>query len=332
MTIEENVPLAPLTSFKIGGPARFFVPVETTEELQKALSFAKERGLAVLILGGGSNVLIDDAGWGGLVIKIEITGIERDGQALIAGAGESWDALVARAVGEGLWGLENLSGIPGSVGGAVVGGIGAYGAAVGQHLVWVEALDLDGTIQRMTNTECAFGYRSSFFKNEAGRYIVLRAAFELSTTPAPELSYKDLAGRFREGIPSLAAIREAVLAIRSGKFPDLAVEGTAGSFFKNPIVSAKEAEALTRRYPAMPVFSMPETDGIKVPLAWLLDHVLALKGTCVGGARLFERQPLVIAATAGASAADVRTLAQMVEKKVKEEFNILIEREVHVVE
>ncbi len=336
MTIEENIPLAPYTTFGIGGPARFFIRVQHVAELQEALSFAAQKHLRIFILGGGSNVVIDDAGFDGLVIKIEIQGIETLQEAedvfVVAGAGDSWDALVAHAVAEGLWGMENLSGIPGTVGGAVAGNIGAYGQALSQTLAWVEVLDSTGEIKKFTNTECAFGYRESFFSTHAGGYTIVRAAFRLSQAPMPDLSYKDLRERFLDvQVPSIVAIRDAVLEIRRGKFPDLDVEGTAGSFFKNPIVTQAAAAALCAQYPQMPTFAMPETAGVKVPLAWLLDHVLNLKGFTVGGARLFEKQPLVIAAKKGTASGDVLALAAVVMQKVQESFSISIEPEVKII-
>jgi len=337
MTIEKNVPLAPYTTFGIGGPALFLICVKNVEELKEALSFAAQKQLRVLVLGGGSNVVIEDSGFNGLVIKIEIKGIEIEqsagGAVVTAGAGEGWDALVERTTQEGLWGIENLSGIPGTVGGAVVGNIGAYGQALSQKLEWVDALDRHtGIVQQFTNAECDFGYRESVFSKHADRYVVVRAAFLLTLMPTPELSYKDLAERFKdEKNPALFAIREAVLAIRHGKFPDLSVEGTAGSFFKNPIVTKEAADALVAQYPGLPVFAMPETSGVKIPLAWLLDRVLNLKGFSVGGARLFEKQPLVVAAKKGTTSDEVIKLASVVTEKVKEKFSISIEPEVKII-
>ena len=192
MNIEKNVPLAPYTTFGIGGPALFLICVKNVEELKEALSFAAQKQLRVLVLGGGSNVVIEDSGFDGLVIKIEIKGIEIEqsagGAVVTAGAGESWDALVERTAQEGLWGMENLSGIPGTVGGAVAGNIGAYGQALSQTVAWVDALDVHTKeIKRFTNTECMFGYRESFFSIHSGSYSILRAAFTLTKTPKPEL-------------------------------------------------------------------------------------------------------------------------------------------------
>ncbi|MDE1925252.1 MAG: UDP-N-acetylmuramate dehydrogenase [Patescibacteria group bacterium] len=348
MKVEENIPLAPYTTFHIGGPARYFTHIQTVEELREALAFAKKKELRVFVLGGGSNILIDDAGFDGLVLKIELGGVEikKEGEhaVVVAGAGEHWDALVERAVTEGLWGVENLSGIPGLVGGAVVQNIGAYGQALSESLEWIEALDThSGEVVRFSNKECAFDYRDSFFKHDAGRHAVLRAALKLSTEPKPNLSYQDLKTRFTlsrvEGFAdaslNLGAIREAVLDIRRGKFPDLSVEGTAGSFFKNPILSKVEAKKLQERYPELPLFDMPETSGVKVPLAWFLDArhgVFNIQTMRVGGARLFEKQPLVIVAQKKSSSAGVQRLAHEVQKQIKEKIGIDIEPEVRILQ
>jgi len=335
MRIEENIALAPHTTFFIGGRARFFVHAKTVDDVRDTCAFARDKNIPVLVLGGGSNMLVGDAGFDGIVIKIELDGIVQDGDTLVAGAGESWDRVVAYAVEKKLWGLENLSGIPGSVGGAVVQGIGAYGAAVGQTLSWVEVFDRDnGEIKKMSNSECRFGYRDSFFKHDNEKHIILRAAFTLSLSAAATISYKDLAAKFSDSSAEeidIQAVRTAVLDIRKGKFPDLSAEGTAGSFFKNPIMSAADASALKQAYPDMPLFAMPETDGVKVPLAWLLDHALGLHGARVGGARLFEKQILVIAADRETSSIDVVTLARDVQKKVFDELKIKIEPEVKII-
>ncbi|MDO8548130.1 MAG: UDP-N-acetylmuramate dehydrogenase [bacterium] len=336
MIIKENISLAPLTTFHIGGPARYFVAVKNLDELKESLAFAKAKKIRVLVLGGGSNVLIPDKGFDGLVIKIEIGGVELQKNSqktlLIAGAGESWDVLVQKSVAENLWGIENLSGIPGTAGGAVAGNIGAYGQALSQTLLWTEVFDtVSGEIKKINNAECAFDYRDSFFKHDEGQYVILRVAFTLSTTPAPELSYTDLRERFSGVSTDIMPIREAILTIREGKFPDIRFEGTAGSFFKNPIVSKAEAGALKERYPGISVFEMPETSGIKIPLAWLLDKILNLRGLTIGRARLFEKQPLVIVAEKNCTAGDVQKLSEEVEKQVKEKIGITIEREVQII-
>ncbi|HVV15512.1 MAG TPA: UDP-N-acetylmuramate dehydrogenase [Candidatus Paceibacterota bacterium] len=332
MDIRENVSLAPLTTFKIGGPARYLALARTVEDVRKALAFAKEKERKIFILGGGSNVLFDDAGFDGLVVQVAIEGVERDRTAFIVGAGENWDALVGQAVESKLWGIENLSGIPGTVGGAVVQNIGAYGAALSQTFQWAEVFDTtDARVKRISKEEYASGYRESIFKHHEGRYAILRAAFALSDAPSPNISYKDLAQRFAGREPALPAIRSAVLKIRAAKFPDISKEGTAGSFFKNPLLPREDALKLQAHHPGMPLFDLPESKEVKVPLAWLLDHALNLRGYRMGTARLFERQPLVIVADRGATAEDVRTLAEFVQEKIRRSFKIEIEPEVRIV-
>ncbi len=327
MNIQENAPLSALTTFGLGGAARFLIEAQQVSELLQALTFAKEKNLKTLVLGGGSNLLVGANGFDGLVIKIDIGGIVREGELLVAGAGESWDALVARAVEEGLWGIENLSGIPGTVGAAPVQNIGAYGAEVKDTLAWVEAFDTQsGTLVRLKNSECNFGYRTSRFKQETGRFVIVRAAFQLQKDGTPNASYKDLADAVRL---NLTEVRDKVLAIRAGKFPDLQKEGTAGSFFLNPVVSAEKAAELIARYPQLPHF--PAEGGIKVSLAWLLDKVLHIKGMSVGGARLFENQPLVVVAAHGSTSEEVRELVQKVSALAKKELGITLEPEVKII-
>ncbi len=334
--MEENVVLAPLTTFHIGGPARFLVRAHTLQDVAGAHAFARERRAPMLILGGGSNLLMPDRGFEGVVLKIESRGIAQSpagqGQAFItAAAGEAWDDVVAHAIAHGLWGIENLSGIPGTLGGAVVQNIGAYGQAICETLAWVEVFDAKtGTLKRLSSLECGFDYRDSIFKRTLGRYVVVRAALRLARVSAPELAYQGLAEAL-SGTPTLDGIRSAVLSIRARKFPDLAREGSAGSFFKNLILPSQDARLLKNRYPAMPLFSMPETEGTKVPLAWLLDHVLGLNGFSLGPVRLFESQPLVVVARRGAAAADVIALASAVRVRMRESLGIAVEPEVHII-
>ncbi len=333
MELEEHVPLAPLTTFYIGGDARFLVRARSVEDIIEALVYAKKNNLRVLILGGGSNVLIDDNGFDGLVIQNQIQGIdtkkEEESVVLTAGAGESWDALVAFAVERGLWGIENLSGIPGTVGAAPIQNIGAYGTELKDTLLWVDAIEREtGKTVRLMNSECCFGYRSSIFKSHPERYVVTRAAIHIQERGVANISYKDLAVVFGDSAPTLPATRQAVLDIRARKFPNLEVEGTAGSFFLNPVVSLEKGQDLARQFPDLPQYSAD--GGFKLSLAWLLDHVLALKGTHIGGARLYENQPLVIVAARGTSSSDVRALAQEVQRQVKEKVGIEIEPEVKI--
>jgi UDP-N-acetylmuramate dehydrogenase len=338
--MQENVSLAKFTTFKLGGRARFFVAIHSVQELEEALVFAEAHNLQTLILGGGSNLLVQDAGFDGLVIKIELRGIEvadtgADMVEVAAAAGEGWDELVAYTTARGLWGLENLSGIPGTVGAAPVQNIGAYGADIAQTCVRVDVYDTqEKKLATLSTKQCGFGYRDSIFKQAilAGtqRYIIVRVVFALSKNAAPNIVYKDLAEAFAENTPTKPdTVRTAVLSIRAGKFPDLAQEGTAGSFFMNPIISPRAAETLHTTYPDMPQY--PAVGGTKVSLAWILDHVLAAKGMSVGGARLYEKQPLVVATNSTATAQDVIELQEKIVALVKEKVGIDVEIEVRII-
>lgn len=349
MKLFTDVSLAKFTSFKIGGSADYFFRAQSVEELKEALAFARERALPFFILGGGTNMLLSDDGFRGVVIKIEIkrhpmfeahpassAGRRRgDNIRVIVGAGENWDAFVAETVACGLWGLENLSGIPGTVGGAPVQNIGAYGSEVKDTILWVEVLDTrTGEVKQFSNAECAFAYRDSVFKKLEGKHFVITCvAFCLRSDGAPNLKYKDLAEYFSgSGSVSLAEIRRAVLEIRSRKFPDLNTHGTAGSFFKNPIVSREKFEELKKKYPDLVGYQQPTTNNqptlIKVPLAWILDKVCNLKGFEQGKAALWKDQPLVLVNKGGASASAISALADEVARIVKKKTGIEIEREV----
>ncbi|HUY62274.1 MAG TPA: UDP-N-acetylmuramate dehydrogenase [Candidatus Paceibacterota bacterium] len=334
MSPRAGAPLAPLTTLGIGGPARVFMEAKTDDDLETARGEAARRSLALLALGGGSNILVPDAGVDAVVVKMAMNGIAFDGAGdeiiLGAGAGARWDDVVDAAAARGAWGIENLAGIPGTAGGAAVQNIGAYGAELAPVFAHADVVDAaSGARRRVSRADAAFGYRASAFKRDR-TLLITRIALRLSRRAAPNLAYADLARAKEAGAPlaTPAEIAAAVRAIRSGKFPQGGEEGTAGSFFKNPIIPAAEAAALAARYPGLPVF--PQDDGAtaKVSLAWLLDRALALKGHAHGGARLYEKQPLVIVARAGATAADVDALAKDVAARVLAATGIRIEREV----
>ncbi len=346
MEIQENIPLAQYTTFKIGGPARFFCSVTSEDELRWAVASARERGSAIFVLGGGSNILMSDKGFDGLVIKMEIGGIEEGGadteregspdegvgpMLVSCGAGVQWDTLVEYAVQRGLYGIENLSAIPGTVGAAPVQNIGAYGAEVAQSIRSVRAYDThtDAFVD-MSREACMFSYRDSVFKREKGRYIVTRVDFDLRRQGVLDISYKDVAAYFsHKGIehPTLAQVRDAVIDIRWNKLPDWKLWGTAGSFFKNPIIAADHFDVLKRAYPELPGF--PEPDGrVKVSLGWILDKVCDARGLCAGNACVYEKQALVLVTKPGATSEEVVSLAHRLMKEVKDKTGIDIEGEV----
>lgn len=336
MTVLENVSLAPMTTFRIGGAARYFTAVTSEDELVGALSYARERKLPVFVLGGGSNILVADEGFPGLVIRVGITGMthERTGSSVCvsAGAGVAWDGFVSWAVGSGLYGVENLSGIPGTVGATPIQNVGAYGAEVRDVITRVDTLDAEtGQPRSFVSFECAFGYRDSFFKSPAGkRYIITRVHFNLSEEGACNTSYHDLSEYFaRPGAPAAMpqSVREAVLSIRRGKFPDLARYGTAGSFFRNPVVSESDFRALAERFPELP--GHRTGDGrVKIPLAWILDHVLRLRGERAGDVGAHETQPIVIVNYGNATSREIGAFAEDVRARVHAACGIDIEREI----
>jgi UDP-N-acetylmuramate dehydrogenase len=339
MTLTEHLSLAKLTTFKVGGSVRVVADCFNEQDVQAAVAYARDCGLSWYVLGGGSNVLADDGGYDGMIIRpllSELTfDMNNDSPECIVtvGAGVKWDTLVEEGTARELWGLENLAGIPGSVGGAPVQNIGAYGADVSDTLLFVDALNTKtNEVQRFTNEECAFNYRDSRFKHDAS-LIILRVAFTLTKNGSPRTNYADLTTRVAQGtvLDTPHVIANTVREIRARKFPDLAVEGTAGSFFKNPIIDTACYEELKSRFPELPGFvvegSVPPR--IKVSLAWILDHVLHLKGFSQGaGARLYENQPIVLAAQVGTTSASINALAREVEEQVYTATGITIEREV----
>lgn len=338
MKILENTQLAEYTTFKIGGPARFFCKVTSEDELVEAVTFAKEKGIPFFILGGGSNILISDGGFKGLVVKMEMRGVTIDGVAaagseviVSAAAGEQWDDLVALSVERGLYGLENLSAIPGTVGAVPIQNIGAYGADVSQVIFKVRALDTKTMkLVDLSSGECAFEYRDSLFKREKGRYVVTRVDFKLKKDGQVNTSYKDVDEYFKaknNANPTIKEVRDAVIDIRWKKLPDWKLWGTAGSFFKNPVISKERFDELKERYPDLPSF--PKPDGrVKVSLAWILDNVCLAKDISMGNARVHGRQPLVLVSTPGGSAGEIVELSRKLMKLVKDKTGIEVEAEV----
>lgn len=333
MKIEENVLLKTLTTFKVGGPARYVITCTQVSDVEEAIAFACAQNLPLIVLGGGSNVLALDAGYPGVVLLIRMEGttvVEETNEHSIyeVSAGVPWDTFVTFVAEQSLWGIENLSGIPGSVGATPVQNIGAYGMDVSQTITSVKVYNtLTEQIETIPASACQFTYRDSRFKHEP-HLIILSVMFDLSRTGVPHIGYPDLRKAQEEGVPleTPTEIAEAVREIRSHKFPDLRQYGTAGSFFKNPIITPEQFADLSKQYGAIPSF--PHPDGIKIPLAFILDRVLSLKGYKNGNTFLFGNQPLVVVADTHATSKDIEHLAQDIEKKVFDATGITIEREV----
>jgi UDP-N-acetylmuramate dehydrogenase len=343
MTLDENVPLSSLTTFKIGGNARYVATCKNSDDIKTALALSREGGLPWYVIGGGSNILASDDGYAGVIIRIVMKGFsfdsistDEDGKKVVhvtAEAGVVWDELVEESASRGLWGLENLAGIPGLVGGAPVQNIGAYGADVSETILFVDTFNTaTEETQRFTKEECGFAYRDSRFKKDPS-LIILRVVFQLQKESMPRTNYPDLNKLITEGeeLTTSVSIAHAVREIRAKKFPDLHKEGTAGSFFKNVVIPTKHFEELVSKYPELPGFKVNDTGRFtKIPLAWILDHVLHLKGHTQGLVRLFENQPIVLVAKDGATSHDVDALARHVEQLVLEATGITLEREVRM--
>ena len=335
MELQEHVRLSVLTTLRVGGAASFLARCKSEEDVRAALAFANERGLPWRVLGGGSNVLAADEGFAGVIIRMELDGsafdpVQDDAVIATLGAGVGWDTFVRESAARGLWGVENLAGIPGTVGAAPVQNIGAYGSETKDTIVEVRALDTrTGQLRILPSEACGFGYRDSRFKQDAS-LIILSVSFRLSYDAGPKLTYADLARAQEAGadLSSPAAVGETVRAIRAKKFPDLSAIGTAGSFFKNPVITKDAYDALVGRYPELP--SYPATNGVKIPLAFILDRVIGLRGYRDGSVALFEAQPLVLVAHEGATARDIDAFANDVASRVHDATGITIEREVRL--
>ena len=339
MQFREQIALAPLTSFGIGGPARWFAQAESEADIVAGVEFARERGLALFVLGGGSNLLVADEGFSGLVLQIALKGsvesATSQGTVFDVAAGENWDLLVQRTVERGCAGMECLAGIPGTVGGTPVQNVGAYGQEVAQTITCVRCYDVkQQEFVEFGKEACGFGYRSSRFNTaDRGRYIVTRVIFTLPGSATGTISYKDLKLYFkdRQAAPSVREVAEAVRTIRRDKGmvltpgdPDCR---SAGSFFKNPIVP----EAVYDRIAATVTGAVPKyvaSDGkVKLAAAWLVEQAGFHKGYVQGRAGISSRHTLALINRGGASAGEVLALRDAIAAKVAATFGVHLEPE-----
>jgi UDP-N-acetylmuramate dehydrogenase len=337
LVIRENVSLRDYTTFKSGGSARYFVAPKTVAEITQAAQFATEVGLPLFVLGGGSNVLVPDTGFLGVVMQINLTGLNYEGQVdgsvrLIAASGELLDTVIVESLRLGYFGLENLSAIPGTIGATPVQNVGAYGVEVKDLISAVETYHLPtGTTKVFQNDACHFSYRDSFFKTPSGReYVITAVHFKLSTIPNAHIGYRDLALHFNGIQPTPQEVRKAVCEIRSKKFPDWTVVGTAGSFFKNPIISAAEGERLLRLYPELPVYPV-SADTVKISLGYVLDKICQLKGYRQGSVSLYKEQALVLVQDGEATTKEILQFVELVTSAVYMKTQIVIEPEVQII-
>lgn len=337
LALEFDADLQPFNSMAISERAERLVRAESDAELCEALALADDQGWPVTLLGGGSNVVLAGP-VAGLVILVGSRGrrvLARDADTVLieAQAGENWHRLVCWSLDLGLSGLENLALIPGTVGAAPVQNIGAYGVEVRDLFDSLDALDRNtGEIRRFSRDECAFAYRDSVFKRSGGRYVIVRVRLRLQTRPRLQVDYAPLASAWAAtGLARADArvVAELVMAIRRSKLPDPAVIPNAGSFFKNPLVSAQRANALAAQFPAMPQFV--QTDGqVKLAAGWLIDQA-GWKGFREGPVGVHSEQALVLVNPGGGTGAQVLGLAERIRQDVLQRYGVVLEQEPPVV-
>ena len=338
---EKDKELAPLTTFGIPAKAKLYASYKSLEELRTITLTQEFMDNEVFFLGGGSNVLFN-GDFKGLVLHSKISGIkkyQKDENTIfaIAGAGENWSDYVDWTISEGMAGLENLSGIPGSVGASPVQNIGAYGVEVGEYIHKVECFDLiKKEVVTLTASECKFGYRDSIFKNEGkGRYVVLRVSFRLkNSTEAQHLDYAPLKFLIEKTgeKPTISKVSQEIIKIRNSKLPDPDLIGNAGSFFKNPIIRIYfYKEVMSALYENIPYYETDDPLYVKIPAGWLIEKA-GLKGYRNGGAEVYPKQCLVIANTGNATAQDVISVAEHVKKTVLAKFGVALHPEVNIVD
>jgi UDP-N-acetylmuramate dehydrogenase len=333
MKVQRGVVLARWCTLEVGGPARWFCEVDTESGLREALDWANLRGVPVHVLGGGSNVVVADEGFDGLVVRVNVRGVRSkesgDLTTFVVGAGEGWDELVATTVARGCGGLECLSGIPGLVGGAPIQNIGAYGQEVSPSIVRVHVIDrTTGVRETFQGADCGFGYRTSRFKRaDRDRFVVTAVEFSLARRRAGTVAYPDVASWFeraRQSVPSPADVREAVLRIRRGK--GMVIEAgnpanrSVGSFFVNPVITEAQLARLGPRRD-VPHYRLGP-DAVKIPAAWLIERAGFPKGYSRGTAGVSPLHPLALVNLGGARAADIVALAADVKRAVWSTFGI----------
>ncbi len=337
LVVQETVSLEPMNTLRVEVTARYYTQVSSLDQLRQALTWARERGLEALILGGGSNlVFADDVD--ALVIHMAIDGCHwaeaANGEAtLVLGAGECWHEAVLYAAAAGYRGIENLALIPGTAGAAPIQNIGAYGVELSDTLVRVTALDTESQdVVTLSNDACEFGYRDSLFKRQPGRYIVLEIALQLSRSRPLALGYGDLQQYFSERDCSRALtpadVAQGVMAIRRRKLPDPAQLPNVGSFFKNAIVSLAAWEQLRADHPDMVAY--PADHSVKLAAAWLIDQC-GWKGYRDDRVGVHNRQALVLINHNGGAGADILALARRIRADVQARFGVELEMEPRVV-
>ena len=335
MEIHTNIPLKNYTTMRLGGNARFMTDAHTPEEVAAIYHNAKQQSLPVFILGGGSNIIVRDEGFSGIVIRNRIPGFEviddqSNSTTIKIGAGENWDEVVKRTVDMNLSGIEAMSAIPGTAGAAPVQNVGAYGQEIADTLVSLEAYDSQtDSFVLLQNEDCGFSYRHSIFRgSDSGRYVILSITIRLyKTAPQPPF-YAAIQTYFDTHNITLftpQVIRDTVMAIRADKLPDPTITPNTGSFFKNAIIEDWQLTDLRKEYPDVPTYDMP--DGrFKIPTGWLIEQA-GLKGQTMHGMRVHDKNALVLINESATSYSDLASARDEISGAVRDKFRITIEQE-----
>lgn len=320
-------------TFGIEARCHRFLEYASVEEAKLVATVLRESALPYMIIGGGSNLLLTQD-FEGIVVHAAIKGIDRHDSCVVCGSGEVWDDVVAYCVSHQLYGAENLSLIPGEVGASAVQNIGAYGVEVSNLIVQVEAIEIaTGEIRVFPNAACDYGYRQSRFKQDwKNRYLLTHVTYKLQTHFTPHLDYGNIRAELeRQGIsqPTAQQLRQTIIDIRNAKLPDPKVQGNAGSFFMNPIVSREKYEQLAAQYVGMPHYTIDEAHE-KIPAGWMIDQC-GWKGKAIGRAGVHDKQALVLVNRGGATGQEIVTLCQAIQHDVKKKFGIDLYPEVNII-
>lgn len=335
MEIHTNIPLKKYTTMKLGGNARFMTEVRTRDEVATVYRNAKKQNLPIFVLGGGSNVIVKDEGFNGLVVRMRIPGFEVISDDLNftiikIGAGEEWDSVVKRTVGMRLSGIENMSLIPGTAGAAPVQNVGAYGQEIADTLQSLDAYDSQtDSFVTLQNADCGFTYRDSIFREkEFGRYVVVSITIKLSKN-SPQPPFYDTLQKYLDDnnikIFTVEVIRNAVIEVRKNKLPDPAVMPNTGSFFKNAVVEKWQLDDLSTKYPDLKAFDMGNGE-YKIPSGWMIEKA-GFKGGLLHGMRVYDKNAMVLVNESAESYKDLAAARDEIAGKVRDTFRIQLQQE-----
>lgn len=335
MDIHTNIPLKNYTTMRLGGNARFMTEVRSAADVAEVHKNATAQQLPIFILGGGSNVIVHDEGFDGIVIRNRIPGFEiiedqPNHMTIRVGAGENWDEVVRRTVDMGLTGVEAMSAIPGTAGAAPVQNVGAYGQEIADTMVSLEAYDSQTSeFVTLQNSDCGFSYRHSIFRGQAaGRYVIINITLRLfKSAPQPPFykAIEDYLAAHHTTLYTPQIIRDAVIAIRSDKLPDPAITPNTGSFFKNAIIEQWQLDKLQKTYADIPTYDMPDGN-YKIPTGWLIEQT-GLKSTVIHGMRVHDKNALVLINESATNYADLAAARDQIIGAVRDKFRITIEQE-----